>query len=462
MALVRGMVKAILEKEELSGKILDVDFINKYTSGFESYKQLVIDTPWEQLILASGIEKEQIIEAASIYINAKNAIATWCLGITHHRNSIETIREIINLMLLKGNIGRPGAGVCPVRGHSNVQGIRSAGVGENMPLSFLEALEERFLIDVSRKPGMSIVPAIRSMAEGKTKVLISLGGNLASSVPDTFFTEQALRNCQLTVMISTKLNRSHLVTGKRALILPCLGRTDDDLRQGKKQYTTIEDAMCKIGFSQGCLPPSSITQKSEIAIVAEMAAATLVNKEIDWYRYSNDYNFIRSTMDEVIPAFKDIDQLKPTSLGAYTENPLRNREFKTNDGKAQFSNYPLGNVIPQKDELILMTIRSHDQFNTSVFGLNDRYRGISNERRVIFMNSEDMAYRNILPEQIVAISSNYDNRIRKLEGYYAIPYPIKKGCVAAYFPETNLLTSINNTNPICETPAFKSVCVQVL
>jgi molybdopterin-dependent oxidoreductase alpha subunit len=461
MALVRGMVKAILETEELSCNILDNDFIDKHTSGFQDYKQLVIDTPWEQLISASGIEKEQIIEAASIYINAKNAIATWCLGITHHNNSIETIREIINLMLLKGNIGKPGAGVCPVRGHSNVQGIRSAGIGENMPLSFLEALEKRFFINVPRKPGMSVIPAIRSMSEGKAKVLISLGGNLASAVPDTQFTEQALRNCQLTVMISTKLNRSHLVTGKQALILPCLGRTDEDFSRGKKQFTTIEDAMCKIGFSQGCLPPSFATQKSEIAIVAGMASATLDNKDIDWYHYANDYNVIRSTMAEIIPAFKDIDNLKPNSQGVYSENPLRNRVFKTNDGKAQFSNYPLEKIATEQGELLLMTIRSHDQFNTSIFGLNDRYRGISNERRVIFMNSDDMAYRNILPEQIVSITSNYDNRVRKLEGYYAIPYPIKKGCVAAYFPETNLLTSINNTNPICETPAFKSVCVQV-
>ncbi|HBL77322.1 MAG TPA: hypothetical protein DD458_19000 [Prolixibacteraceae bacterium] len=461
MALIRGMVKAILEAEDRVGNILDSRFINEYTSGFEAYKQRVIATSWEELVSASGIEKSQIIEAAGIYIHAKNAIATWCLGITHHRNSIETIREIVNLMLLKGNIGRPGAGVCPVRGHSNVQGMRTSGSGENMPVSFHEALEKHFSIEVPRTPGMSVIPAIRSMAEGKTKVLISLGGNLASAVPDTAFTEQALRNCRLTVMISTKLNRSHLVAGKRALILPCLSRTDEDIRSGVKQFVSIEDAMGKVGFSQGCLSPASSGMKSEVSIIAGMAAATLDDKGIDWQRFGNDNEYIRSTIAQIVPAFKNIDKLKPSDQGVYIENPLRNRVFKTSDAKAQFSNYPLEMVVPEAGQLLLMTIRSHDQFNTSVFGLNDRYRGISNERRVLFMNCEDMARRNIVPEQMVEITSSYDKKLRKLEGYYAIPYPIRQGCAAAYFPETNVLTSINNTCATCDTPAYKSVQIQV-
>ncbi len=462
MALIRGMVKATLEAEEREGGILDAGFIREYTSGFELYMLTVKNTPWEELISASGIEKSQIVEAAEIYMKAKNVIAGWCLGITHHRNSIETIREIINLMLLRGNIGRSGAGLCPVRGHSNVQGIRTAGAGENMPVAFLEALEGKFSFKVPRVPGMSAIPAIKSMASGRSKVLISLGGNLASALPDTPFVEHALRNCRLTVMISTKLNRSHLVTGKKALILPCLSRLEDEIQGGAKQAVSIEDAMGKIGFSRGCLAPPSPNTKSEISIVTGMARATLGEQQgIEWQHYENDYQYIRSTISQIVPALKEMDEKSGLEQGFHLENPLKSRVFLTSDAKAQFSNYPLVMDVPKEGELFLMTIRSHDQFNTSIFGLNDRYRGISNERRVLFMNSEDMVQRNISPEQMVDITSEFDDKLRKIEGYYAIPYPIKRGCVAAYFPETNMLTSINNVNELCQTPAYKSISVQV-
>ena len=462
MALVRGMVKTILEAEEKEGGVIDSAFIQEYTSGFDVYRQLVKETSWEEIVSSCGLEKDRIAEVARVYMNAKSVITTWCLGITHHRNSVETIREIINLQLMKGNIGRPGAGVCPVRGHSNIQGIRSCGQGENMPLTFLESLEKHFHIDIPKTPGMSVVPAIRAMAEGKVKVLVSLGGNLASAVPDTAFAAQALRNCSLTVMISTKLNKSHLVSGKRTLILPALARTDEDIRNGVKQFSSVEDAMAKIGFTQGCLPPASSAMKSDVTIVAEMAMATLGEKQaIDWNYLAGDNQNIRAAMSQVIPAFRNIDKMKPSDHGFYLDNPLRKRVFKTSDSKAQFSDYPLNFITAREGELLLMTIRSHDQFNTSVFGLNDRYRGIINERRVLFMNREDMQERNIVPEQIVDISSTYDNKLRKLEGYFAIPHDITRGCVAAYFPETNVLTSINNTSATCETPAFKSVQVTV-
>ncbi|MEI7499774.1 MAG: FdhF/YdeP family oxidoreductase [Bacteroidota bacterium] len=463
MALIRGIIKATLEAEDRDGGIIDTNFIRKYTNGFEPYKQTVLNTPWEVLVSASGVEKFQMVEAANIYFNSENVIASWCLGITHHLNAVETIREIINLLLLRGNIGKPGAGVCPVRGHSNIQGIRTSGVGENMPVAFLETLEQHFSITVPRTPGMSVIPAIRSMAEGKSKVLVSLGGNLASALPDTAFVEQALQRCRLTVMISTKLNRSHLITGKHALILPCLSRSDEDIRNGVKQTVTIEDAMGKIGFSTGCLSPVSPNMKSEISIIAGMAIATLGNNQmIEWQRFEHDYQFIKSTMSEIIPAFRDLQNETQAKSGFYLENPLRSRIFNTIDAKAQFSNHSLEMVVPDYSELMLMTIRSHDQFNTSVFGLNDRYRGISNERRVLFMNRLDMDVRTITPGQLVDITSNYDQKLRKLEGYYAIPYPIKRGCVAAYFPETNELISINNTCIGCETPAFKSVKVKVV
>lgn len=462
MALIRGIVKAIFEAEDSEGGQLDSGFIAEHTSGFETYKQKVTDTSWEELISASGVEKEQMVEAANVYCKAKNVIATWCLGIVHHRNAVETIREIVNLLLLRGNIGKPGSGVCPVRGHSNIQGIRTAGAGENMPVAFLEALEKQFSIEIPRSPGLSAIPAIKSMTEGKSKVLISLGGNLAASVPDTEFVNQALKRCRMTVIISTKLNRSHLITGKKALILPCLTRSEVDISEGKIQSVSIEDAMGKIGFSHGCLSPASPKLKSEVSIIAGIALAYFgQSNTIEWEKFANNYTHLRSIIAKTIPVFRELDNEKPLINGFYLENPLRKRLFKTSDGRAQFSDHPLEKIIRDEDELLLMTVRSHDQFNTSIFGLNDRYRGISNERRVLFMNSQDMAERNISPEQMVDITSQYDKKERKLQGYFAIPYPIKRGCAAAYFPETNILASINNTCKKCETPAYKSIKITV-
>ncbi len=462
MALIRGIVKSILETEYSEGGILDSGFIQKYTNGFESYLQTVINTPWDSLITASGVEKIQIVEAAQVYINAKTVIATWCLGITHHRNSIETIREITNLMLLRGNIGRPGSGLIAVRGHSNVQGTRTVGAGENMPVSFLESLEERFSIKVPRNPGMSAIPAIKSIASGHAKILVSLGGNLASALPDSLFVKRAIKKCRLTVMISTKLNMSHLITGKKALILPCFSRLEEDIQKSIKQLVSVEDTMGKIGFSRGCLPTPSPNVKSEIWIISGMAKATLKEiNGIEWRDFEDDYHYVRKTISEVIPVLKDLGKNAVPEHSFYLENPLKNRIFNTNIGKAQFSNYPIEMDFPNKGELFLMTIRSHDQFNTSIFGLNDRYRGIRNERRVLFMNSDDMVQRDISPEQLVDIASNNDGKIREMKGYYAIPYPIRQGCAAAYFPEANELTSISNTNNLCQTPAYKSISIQV-
>ena len=462
LAFVRGIVKALLEIEDRQGGILDTGFIDQCCSGFEAYKQVVADTPWDELVSKSGVNKSQILEAAGIYIRSKSSIACWCLGITHHRNSVETIREIINLMLLKGNIGKPGAGVCPVRGHSNIQGIRTLGVGENMPASFLDSIEKNFQIKVPRNPGLSVIPAIKSMAGGNVKILFSLGGNLASAVPDTEYTETAMLNLRLTVMMSTKLNRSHLVTGKKALILPCLSRLDEDFQNGVKQVVTVEDAMCKIGVSKGCLPVQSAGMKSEVTLIAELASETFGNNSpVEWKKLGSDYHYLRSVIADVVPALKEIAGAGHSNKGFCLDNPLRKRIFNTSDGKAQFSCHRLNMDAPASGELFLMSIRSHDQFNTSVFGLNDRYRGITNERRVLFMNREDMQKRNIAPEQLVEINSFYDGKHRMVDGYYAIPYPVKQGCVAAYFPEINALLSINNKNELCHTPAFKSVSVQV-
>ncbi len=462
MALVRGMAKAILEDDARTGRVLDTAFIEQHTRGFAEYRQQVEATPWAELVAASGVEQSQIVAAARIYGGAGKVIASWCLGIVHHRNAIATIREIVNLLLLRGHIGRPGAGVCPVRGHSNVQGMRTAGAGENMPEAFLDAVEKHFAFAVPRTPGLSVIPAIKAMAAGRIKVLLSLGGNLVSAVPDTLAVEPAVRQCRLTVMISTKLNRSHLVTGQRALLLPCLARSEEDIRGGTRQLVSLEDATGKIGFSQGCLPPASPQLKSEVAIIAGLAAATLGDRAgFAWSQWAQDNQAIRATMSQVIPSLRALADHAVRQEEYYLENPLRQRVFPTDDGRAHFSAAPLEWVTPAPGELLLMTIRSHDQFNTSIFGLNDRYRGIRNERRVLFMHRADMAERQIAPEQIVEIASHYDDQVRQLEGYYAIPYPLSRGSVAAYFPEANPLLSLNNVSETCATPAYKSVSVQV-
>ncbi len=465
MALVRGIVKAILGKGE--PQLPDPDFLSEYTTGFDDYLQLVKDTPWETLELASGVGREQMEEAAGIYRTSKSVIASWCLGIVHHRNAVETIREIINLMLLGGNIGRPGAGLCPVRGHSNIQGIRSSGAGEEMPAAFLDALEKNYGITAPRRPGYSAVPAIRAMAAGKVKVLLSLGGNLASSLPDTGFTEEALRQTDLTVMISTKLNRSHLVTGRRALILPCLARTEEDLHNSIAQEVTIEDSMGLVSLSKGCLEPVSPNLRSEVSIIAGIAGALWEEGAgFNWQRAGNDYQFIRSEISRNIQALKNLFLIPASGEGIRPDNPLRKRVFPTPGGKALFACHPLTTETPGEGELLLMTIRSHDQFNTSVFGLNDRYRGIAQERKVLFMNRLDMERRGIAAEQPVNICSEGGRmrggeEVRKLEGYYAVPYPIKEGCVAAYFPEANVLVPVGQHGELCATPAYKSVRVRV-
>jgi molybdopterin-dependent oxidoreductase alpha subunit len=462
MALVRGMAKALLEEEERIGSIVDQEFISGCTEGFETYRKQVATATWESLEELCGLSRTQIREAAEIYMSSKNVIAAWCLGITHHRNSVETIREIINLLLLRGNIGKPGAGVCPVRGHSNIQGIRTSGAGHEMQPAFLDALEKHYSIPIPRGKGMSTIPAIKAMAAGKVKVLVSLGGNLAAALPDRLFTENALRQCSLTVMISTKLNRSHLVTGRKALILPCLARTEEDIRNGIVQIATVEDSMGHVGQSRGCLTPASGLLRSETEIIASLAEALEAgNGKIDWKVLGKDNGKVRECMAATIGAFEKINRLPGSGSGFDIDNPLRQRRFKTPSQKALFSAEPIQLNRPLEGELMLMTIRSHDQFNTSIFGLNDRYRGIRNERRVIFMNREDMEDRGLHPEQPVTITGRQDDQKRSIDGYFAIPYPIRKGCAAVYFPEANLLIPIDHHGDTCPTPAYKSVRVQV-
>ena len=462
MALIKGMMKIILEKAEEDTAIIDHEFIERYTSGFREFSSSVKSHEWDGILESSGLSYQEIEKAAEIYMNSKRTIITWCLGITQHVNSVATIQEIVNLLLLKGNIGKAGAGVCPVRGHSNVQGNRTMGVGENMPDDFISKQEERFQFRASRKKGLDAVSCIKAMHKEKVKVMISIGGNLAAASPDTEYTSQAMGKCDLTVMVSTKLNRNHLITGKTALILPCLSRAEKDIQNGKKQAVLIESAIGKAEFSYPHIEPCSPDLQSEIRIIAEIAKAVLPkNNNIDWEEMASDYSKIRKLFTETVPDYSGYDEKRCKKQGFYLYNPLKERVFKTDTGKAIFSTQVLNTAKCEPGELMLMSVRSHDQFNTGIFGLSDRYRGIKDERRVAFMNEEDMEMLGIKPEQIIDISSNVNGEEKRLTRYFAIPYKIKKGSIAVYFPEANILFPIDHVGIEYPTPAFKSLPVKV-
>ncbi|MDZ7741286.1 MAG: FdhF/YdeP family oxidoreductase [Bacteroidota bacterium] len=462
MALIKGMMKIILENAEKDPGIIDHAFIETYTSGFEEFSNSVKTLEWDTILESSGLSYQEIAEAAGIYMSSKNSIVTWCLGITQHVNSVATIQEIANLLLLKGNIGKPGAGVCPVRGHSNVQGNRTLGVGENMPDAFINKLEERFQFKVTRKKGLDAVSCIKAMQKEKVKVMISLGGNLAAASPDTEYTSQAMGKCDLTVMVSTKLNRNHLLTGKTALILPCLSRAEKDIQNGKEQEVLIESSMAKAEFSFPHIKPCSPHLHSEIRIIAEIARAVLQkNNSIDWEELASDYSKIRKLFTEMVPDYSGYDEKSCKKQGFYLYNPLKERVFKTDTGKAKFSIRQLNTAKCKPDELMLMSVRSHDQFNTGIFGLSDRYRGIKDERRVAFMNKEDMKALGIKAEQLIDISGKTNGKEKMLKRYFAIPHKIKKGSIAVYFPEANILFPIDHHGVEFPTPAFKSLPVRV-
>jgi molybdopterin-dependent oxidoreductase alpha subunit len=390
-------------------------------------------------------------------------IACWCLGITQHRESVATIQEIVNLMLLRGNVGRAGTGLCPVRGHSNVQGNRTMGIGCQMSESFLASLEKAFGFTAPRRPGLSAIPALRAMLEGRVRFLFSLGGNLAAAAPDTEVTTRALRGCRMTVMVSTKLNRSHLICGEQAVILPCLGRTEIDRQGGVPQFITVENTAGVVHSSRGCVEPSAPGLMSEPRLVAELAQAVLGSgSSFPWPACAQDYGLIRRFIEQLIPGYTGWGKTLERDAGFRLPNPASSRDFAAVGGKAKFMVHALSAPAPLEDgRFLLMTIRSHDQFNTTIHGLNDRYRGIRNERRVIFLNPEDMKELGIEPEQAVDITSHFRNVRRTVRGFYAIPYTIPKRCAAAYFPEANPLVPLDSVNPETMTPTSKSIVVSL-
>lgn len=463
LPMLKGMLKEVLAAEARSpGTVLDASFIQTFTVGYEALVAELEEVSWADLEQQSGLNREQIRQAAVIFIHAKEAITCWAMGLTQHHNAVETIREIVNLHLLTGKIGRPRSGLCPVRGHSNVQGDRTMGIWEKMPEPFLQRLESEFQFTAPRRHGYDTCEAIEAMHAGKAKVFFALGGNFLSASPDTHFTAAAMRNCDWTIQVSTKLNRGHLITGKSALILPCLGRTEKDIQQSGPQHVTVENSMGVVHSSEGRLPPASEHLHSEVSIICQLADKTLANRSrVDWKKLKNNYNIIRDHIERVIPGFENFNTRAQQPGGFYLPNGVKQRKFATTSGKAEFTVNPLNPIILEPGELLLQTFRSHDQFNTTIYGNDDRYRGIKNERRVIFLNEEDMQERGIRAEQPVDITSYFQGETRQAKLFLAIPYKMPKGCAAAYYPEANVLVAIKATANISNTPTSKSIRITI-
>jgi len=463
VALLKGIMKAVLAAEDRQpGKILDHDFINRYTAGFDELVTALRAVSWTESVEQSGVSQAQLEEAAQIFIESDRTIFCWAMGLTQHRNAVANIQEIVNLMLMRGQIGKPGAGLCPVRGHSNVQGDRTMGIWERPAGPFLDKLGAEFSFNPPRNHGFDTVKAIQAMHDGQGKVFFALGGNFLSATPDTEFTAAALRRCRLTAHVSTKLNRSHLISGDRALILPCLGRTEIDVQADGPQFVSTENSMGVVQMSRGLLEPASPDLLSEPQIVARLARATLGDRTtVDWEILANDYNEIRDAIERVVPGFDDYNSRVRQPGGFYLPNAARERVFNTAGGKAQFTVHelPQHNLAP--DQFLMMTIRSHDQFNTSVYSLNDRYRGISNGRRVVFLHAEDIAAAGFQPRQVVDLVSHFEGEERIARRFVIVPYDIPRRCAATYFPETNVLVPVRSVAAISNTPASKSVVISI-
>ncbi len=460
VAFMKAILLKLLEKEERIGNVFDKDFINEYTHSYDEFISDLKTYNFEDCLQASGVTKAVFDKAFDLILNKKKIIICWAMGLTQHENAVDNIREIVNLLLLKGSIGKEGAGTCPVRGHSNVQGDRTVGIWESAPQAFLNKIESKYGFKPTTKHGYSVIDAIKAMYEKKAKVFFGLGGNFISAVPDTGYAAQALASCNLTVHVSTKLNRSHLVTGKEALIFPCLGRTEKDYQKTGVQVQSVENSMGVVSSTKGVLEPCSDKLLSEVAVVCGIANATLKERSnINWLQYKDDYDLVRDDIAEVVDGFNDYNKKIKQPSGFYLPNGARERKFKTKTAKANFSINKLPTWKLKNDELIMMTIRSHDQFNTTIYGLNDRYRGVFNERRIIFMNREDMKLRNLKEHQVVNLKSEFNGIIRIANNFKVVGYDIPKNCCATYFPETNVLVPLDSFAHTAKTPASKSVII---
>jgi molybdopterin-dependent oxidoreductase alpha subunit len=462
LALLRGVAKAVLEAAHTDAKAIDRDFLDRYTSGFDDYRRICAEVAWPLLERQSGVPEATIRKVADVYLRSYRTIISWCLGITQQEHGVDTVREIVNLLLLRGNLGREGAGPCPVRGHSNVQGNRTSGIDHHPSAQFLDRLAAVCGIDPPRKAGLDVVRTIEAMHRGDVKVFVGVGGNFVLATPDTRYTIQALCRCELTVQVSTKLNRSHVVHGKRALILPCLSRTEKDEQKSGLQGVTVEDSMAMVHMSVGMKRPGSPHLLSEPAIIAGMAQATLPESKTPWQDYVDDYDRIRDTMARVLDGFEDYNRRVRRPLGFRIRQPARELVFLTHSGRAEFSTAPLPNVIPEGGRLTLSTVRSHDQFNTTIYSSDDRYRGIKNLRAVVFMNKNDMRDRHLAQFDLVDITSiAKDGSRRTAHGYRAVAYDIPQGNAAGYMPELNVLCAIGDFSSQSDQPLTKHLVVEI-
>ncbi|GAA1468022.1 FdhF/YdeP family oxidoreductase [Nocardiopsis exhalans] len=462
MALMRAIAKVLLAKAEHDPHAVDREFIDRHTTGFEEYRALCQDTPWEVLERQTGLERPQILDAAEVYAQSDRTLISWCLGVTQHEHGVDTVREIVNVLLLRGNLGREGAGPSPVRGHSNVQGNRTCGIDHRPEPEFLDRLGEACGIDPPREQGMDTVATVRAMHDGSVKVFVGMGGNFVMAAPDTPYTAEGLRKCDLTVHVSTKLNRSHLEHGRDALILPCLGRTEKDHQRAGIQSTSVEDSMSMVHLSVGMKKPASPHLLSEPAIIAGMARATLPESHTPWERYVEDYDRIRDTMAKALTGFEDFNRRVRLPLGFRLVQPARELVFHTPSGRAEFSHAELPDVVPAADVLVLQTMRSHDQWNTTIYSDDDRYRGVRNLRTLILMNAGDMRDRGIGEGDLVDIeSTSKDGSRRHLRRYRALAYDMPRGSAAGYMPEMNVLIGAADYSTQSDQPLMKNVMVRV-
>lgn len=464
LALVKGLIKCVLAAEaQEPGTVLDHRFIAQSCTGFAAFADAIAQTPWAAIEAGSGLDRARIEEAARVYLAARGVVVTWGLGITQQVNGTETIREIINLMLLRGHLGRAGAGLCPMRGHSNILGIRSMGAGERMPESFLTALGDATGLSLSRAPGWHVVESIQAMRRGQARALVSLGGNLAAAAPDRAATAAALRGCALTAMISTKLNRSHVEAGQTAVILPCLARSEREVIAGQEQVVLVEDMMGGVRASRGPLAPVHPELRGETRVVAELAGVLFGrDSPVPWRDLATHYDAVRRLLSRVIPAYREAVDWAAGTARVELPNPLRQRDFSGAGGRAHFVETGMPTPVRlQSNQLLLMSLRSHDQLNTSIHGLDDRYRGIRRERRVVLLNPEDMRRLAIGPEQAVHLSRLSPGPGEPIAPFFAIPYPIPPGHAAAFFPEANALTDLDTVDTRTGTPASKAVPVSL-
>ncbi|WP_030809897.1 FdhF/YdeP family oxidoreductase [Streptomyces sp. NRRL F-2799] len=458
-ALFRLLNKLILETDGA----VDKEFVREHTHGYEEFADAAAKADWDETLAATGLDRAEIERALEMVLASKRTIVCWAMGLTQHKHSVPTIREVVNFLLLRGNIGRPGAGVCPVRGHSNVQGDRTMGIFERPAAAFLDALEREFGFAPPREHGFDVVRAIRALRDGEAKVFFAMGGNFVSASPDTEVTEAAMRRARLTVHVSTKLNRSHVVTGARALILPTLGRTERDVQGGGEQFVTVEDSMGMVHASRGRLAPASTHLLSEPAIVARLARRVLPGSTVPWEEFERDYAAIRDRIARVVPGFEDFNA-RVAHPGGFTlpHAPRDERRFPTATGKANFTAAPVEHPELPEGRLLLQTLRSHDQYNTTIYGLDDRYRGITDGRRVVLVHPEDARELGVTDGSYVDLVGEWSDGVeRRAPGFRVVHYPTARGCAASYYPETNVLVPLDATADTSNTPASKSVVVRL-